>query len=231
MPSCCRAVFLRICKSLSFNELHIKCDKLGTYRKRGKQYNCDKLGDFWKRELKVIRTQIWNIRSKNETNMRSMRVISLKNKLGLLRQKMNIENYSRKKRKGQVRQIRNIFARTVQPFAQRHSIDFKTKEDILRQIGSFVLTSRGVLSDKMEDAERTQEDNGDKLGTFFIVPVPARLHTLLSSSILPVPPFSFNIWRSQFFDLLMQHHQRDLEHTKLGCKSHIYRFHSYPFAM
>ena len=67
---------------------------------------------------------------------------------------MSIENYSRKKKKGQVRQIRNIFARTGQPFAQRHSIDFKTKEDILRQIGNFVLTSRGVLSDKMEDAER-----------------------------------------------------------------------------
>jgi hypothetical protein len=112
VPCCCRGVFLRICKSLSFNELHIKCDKLGTFQKRGKQYNCDKLGDFWKRELKVIRTQIWNIRSKNETNMRSMRVISQKNKLGLLRQKMSIENYSRKKRKGQVRQIRNIFART-----------------------------------------------------------------------------------------------------------------------
>ena len=55
-----------------------------------------------------------------------MRVISLKNKLGLLRQKMSIENYSKKKRKGQARQIRNIFARTGQPFAQRHSIDFKT---------------------------------------------------------------------------------------------------------
>lgn len=87
VPSCCRAVFLRICKSLSFNELHIKCDKLGTFQKRGKQYNCDKLGDFWKRELKVIRTQIWNIRNKNETNMRSMKMISLKNKLGLLRRK------------------------------------------------------------------------------------------------------------------------------------------------